>query len=288
MSFGTESGINIATLGQNVKKSKHWRSTLACTRSIQMYLYMLRKKNWKYVVYSRLTLLCHRLAADHLKLGLYWRDFDYQPRRIYFIYPTCQAWLCGFSVVAYLDNSHSHIFSSFRRSHIRSISGATKGGYHPFFTGLSNSINFSFVFALGKWFGVLRLLLRLVLQRLASFLSSKARHICFSVASSVDDGSFVRTDKDFSSGASLKWGPVCGEVWVQTHQRWRKRVGKLRPPREGEFNGAIKWERVRSCWRFLKASMRSLLLASQLLPHQRHLNAFHCGNATVLIKLKKK
>lgn len=134
MSFGTESGINIATLGQNVKKSKHWRSTLACTRSIQMYLYMLRKKNWKYIVYSRLTLLCRRLAADHLKLGLYWRDFDYQPRRIYFIYPTCQAWLCGFSVVAYLDNSHSHIFSSFRRWHIRSISGATKGGYHPFFT----------------------------------------------------------------------------------------------------------------------------------------------------------
>lgn len=204
-------------------------------------------------------------------------------------YLTCQAWLWGFSVIAYLDNSHSHIFSSFRRLLIRSISGATSGGYHPFFTGLSDSINYRFVFALGKWFWVLNLLLRLVLQRLASFLSSEARHIRFSAASSVDDGCFVMTDKDFLSGASLKWGP---EVWAQTHQRWRKRVwreGKLRPPWEEEFNGAIKWERVRSCWRsrFLKAAMRSLLLASQLLPHQRHLNAFDCGNATVLIKLKK-
>lgn len=168
---------------------------------------------------------CCRPLEVGLKLERLWLSSSVDLLLAHYLTRQARIWLCGFSVVAYLENSHSLLFVSFWHLHkvyFRSNKGVTIRFERASVILLLIVLGF-FFFALGKWFGVLHLLLQLsaVLPRVASFLSSEMRHFHFRAPSSVSDGCFVTTDKDFLSGSSPKSGPVCEEVATQTHQRGR-------------------------------------------------------------------
>lgn len=167
----------------------------------------------------------------------------------------------GFSVVAYLDNSHSHIFDSFWRLHkvyFRSNKGVTIH-FEQALVILSLTIYYFFFFALGKWFGVLHLLLRLCrlaarglifIFRSTSYLLSRHLKRWRWMLPEDRQRLFVRVQPEVRP--SLQRG-VGSDASARALSVWRE--GKLRLPWEGEFNGATEWEHVR-LWRIRVFSRR--------------------------------
>lgn len=187
-------------------------------------------------------------------LVLNWSDFDDQPQRIYFSCASERTRL-AFGSVGFLPLSilitriptyltHSDIY-------IRSISGATRG-LASILNGLRDFIAYCFVFFSSS------------LLEMVSGAASAAQTLCRCAARGLififrstpyslsrrlerqhwmlrEDG-HEASFEDFPSGSSLKRGPVCEEVLMQTHQR-----GQITAAKGGEFNCVTEWESVRFC-----------------------------------------